>query len=153
MTYIYCIHSVNCCFSNKIAMLDTHTRIHFAIPIHRKNSWLLYYYTNYNLHWGNKRHLLLQIRKHGPVINNIYRHHPVFDVYEITLRTLCIATNTINCDVRSHMYCCSFLNLVQPREMFSMYYFNITFVSVLHNKSSYITGNISTQLLHCLNIF
>jgi hypothetical protein len=32
------------------------------------------------------------------VINTIYKHHPVFGVYEINIRTLCLAAYTVICD-------------------------------------------------------
>ena len=41
-----------------------------------------------------------QIRRHGPVINNMYRHQPVFGVHEIKLRTHFLATCTIICDLK-----------------------------------------------------
>ena len=77
----------------------------------------------------------LQVRRHGPVINNIYRHHRVFDVHAITVRTLCLASNTINCDLRRHIYCFNVFNIVKPREIFHINYFSSNFDSVLHNNS------------------
>ena len=45
-----------------------------------------------------------QIRRHIIVRNAIYKHHPVFGVYEIRIRTLCLATYTHICDLRLYMY-------------------------------------------------
>ena len=52
----------------------------------------------------NNRYPPLQIRKHGTVINTIYKHHPVFGVYEIKIRNLCLATYTKICDLRLCIY-------------------------------------------------